>query len=209
VTYDIELITDLIFGETSRIYKVGLFSLEDVTAPGDPLRGVAIDRQKSGPTVTRFFLFDYLGCDYLADAAENTRRFYEASRDFINHEVEDPRLKAQYVVALAAEVASPKTQITPRSFAAEHLEEDHRDAFLAHITESNAPKTAFAKSPEYVATRLVRFETENNIIVLADAEQAKDPEIIEVRPDRLTVHDRVSTVSTQGRTQRRRSASAE
>ena len=67
---DMELIRDLVFGETSRIYKAGLFSVEDIQSNSNPLKGIAIDRQKGGPSVTQLFLYKYLGCEYLADAAE-------------------------------------------------------------------------------------------------------------------------------------------
>jgi hypothetical protein len=198
VTYDMELIRDLVFGETSRIYKAGLFSAEDIQSDSDPLRGIAIDRQKGGPSVTQFFLYEYLGCEYLADAAENTRRFYEAARTHINAAVSDAETKARYIVALAAEVGNNRVELDPRRFARENLDVDDRSGFLDALGRAGSPTVKFQKDAEYVSTQIMRYETENHIVVVADREQV-DEGMVEVGDDDLTIHDRVSKVQTQGR----------
>jgi hypothetical protein len=196
-TYDMEVIRDLVFGETSEIFKAGLFSAADIDDVETPLRGLAIDRQKSGPSVTRFFLFDYLGCEYVADAGESTRRFYESARKYINANVADPAEKAKYILALAAEMDSNRREIEPRAFARDHLDNELVPGFLDALGQAGAPVNRFPKSDEYIATKLVRFETEDHIIVVADRDQV-DSGMVEVTQEGLTVHDHVASVETRG-----------
>jgi hypothetical protein len=195
-----ELIGDLVFGETSRVYKVGIFSAADIE-PDGRLKGLVIDRQKGGPSLTNLFLFEYLGCQYVADAGEVTRRYYEAAREHFDTAVSDPDRKSRYVIALASDLESQRPEVDPQTFAREHLDEVDRQPFLKRVGDAGVPRRGFAKSTAYVSTQLVRYETEHNIVVVADRGAAS--ELVKVNRQSITIHDKLAKVATQGRKGRR------
>lgn len=197
-TYDMTLLKNLVFGQTSKIYKVGLFSAADLSLKTDRLTGLAIDEQIGGAGVTKLFLLHYLGCEYVANAAEQTRVFYEKASEFFTHSVSDPATKAKYLVALVSELASRKPNLNVKEFARDHLDDEHQQLFQNHLGNAGVPFGDFTKSIDFVATHLVRYETDTDVIIIADREQAKKGTIV-VSKSSVLVKGGLKKVGTHGR----------
>lgn len=195
-TYDMTLLKDLVFGQTSKVFKVGLFSVEDLDVSTNRLRGIAIDQQVGGSDVAQLFLLHYLGCEFVANAAQVTKVFFDSSTEFFTNNVADPIKKSEYVIALVSELKSRKTSINPTAFAREHLDDDDQDRFLNYLGNSSVPLGSFTKSMDYIPTNLIQYETETNIVIIATHEDATRS--LEVRRDSILVKGGIKKVGTRG-----------
>lgn len=203
VTFSLSLLNDLVFGETSRVFKIGLFSAEDLDED-ERLSGFAVDRQQQGPDIAGFFLNEYLGCDYAQQADVITKSYFDTMQGWINSLPDDEK-RARYEVALLSDLQSGRNDIRPSRFAREHLDEDDRDAFLAQLP-AGTRRQGFAKDTALVPIKWMKVTTEKGVKILADAELVgSDPTaVVRVQAGVVTVTDRVADVSGQGRARRSR-----
>lgn len=198
LTYDMTLLDDLVFGQTSRIFKVGLFT--GLAQDGSRLIGHAIDRQAGGPDVAGFFLSKYLGCEYTQRPEVLTRSFAQAAEAWFNSKVPDPERRTKYEVALLAELGSQRREIDANEFADRNLDLVDRDDFKRDVVAKQA-SAKFPKDTVLVAIRKVKIEMRDGIMILVDPDQVESH--IEVEPESLTVRDKVAKVSGNGRERRR------
>lgn len=208
VTFSVSLLDDLVFGETSRVFKVGLFSVEDMTEAG-VLTGWAIDRQTGGPDLAGFFLHEYLGCDYAQRSDVLTKSYFEDAERWINSLPDDEK-KARYEVALLSDLQSARTDVRPQAFAREHLDESDRAGFMASLSPQ-VNRRGFPKETRLVPLKRVRVSTAQGVTVLADPQLVggDDDHVVQVEQARVTVRDAVVAVSGDGRQRRRRDAEDE
>lgn len=185
-TFNLTLMKDLVLNKNTRVFKVGLFQLEN---GGGSLVGLASDKQQgSQPNteVAEFFLSQFLGCR-LRDAPEVlTKRFYVLTEGFINEDVKDPLLKSQYETALLAEMNSATGTISPSVFALNHLQGDDRQAFVAYLDQAGLPtQGAIPKDTQLVENRLRRVQVDfaNGVSVIAP------PEVLEQQVQQDVLED--------------------
>lgn len=102
-TFSVQHLRDLMLTERTKVFKVGLFV--QTGADLASIDGAVCDTQKSyDGTVAHFFLEQFLGCRLREKPELTTKRFFEATERFINEQVTEPEKKAQYQVALLAEL---------------------------------------------------------------------------------------------------------
>lgn len=194
-TYDMTVLDDLVFGQTSRIYKVGLFGpLED---EGALLAGVAIDRQASGPDLAGFFLHAYLGCQYTQRPEVLTQSFMNDTQEWINSTIADPEKKARYELALLSEMQSQASEISPRDFATRSIDSEDRDAFISSVVAAQAVPR-FPKDVSLVKIRRVKIETASGVMILADADQVQSA-LVSIGPEEIVVKETAKRVVGDGR----------
>lgn len=201
-TFDIELLTDLLFTTGSKVFKVALFTSPD--KPEEALTGVVADRQMSGSSVAQFFLVDFLGCKLAEKADLLTERFHNQAQSWINA-VKDAEKKGRYEVALLGELQSNRTVLSVGRFAGDHLDVDDRDDFAAAMTGASVPSgRPFQKDVSLIKSRISRLklETAAGVTVLAPAASIDDGIVsIENNADEtatVVVRDRVTKFSGHG-----------
>lgn len=203
ITFTVSLLDDLVFGETSRVFKIGLFSSADM-GDDDRLNGWAVDRQRAGPDLAGFFLHEYLGCDYARRADVITKTYFDESERWINS-LQDDEKRARYEVALLSDLQSGRGEVRPQVFARDHLDEEDRDAFAASLP-ADVRRGSFTKDTKLVPLKLVKVTTARGVKVLAEPEfvGTGDDDVVQVQQSRVTVRDEVTDVSGQGRLRRPR-----
>ena len=207
VNFTVSLLDDLVFGETSRVFKVGVFSNEDLA--DDRLLGWAIDRQKAGPELAGFFLHEYLGCEYAARPNVITKQYFEEAETWINN-LDDDEKKAEYEVALLADMQSGRSEVKPRLFARDHIREEDRSDFLAALSPT-LNRQGFAKDTSMVPIKRMKVATAKGVTVLSapDLVGRTDDSVVQVEQARVTIRDEVIDVGGHGRERRHLASEAD
>ncbi|MFD1663106.1 nucleoid-associated protein [Streptomyces caeni] len=197
-TFDMKYLADLLLTEKSKIHKVALFSEDGVSE--DRIEGWAADRQLSGRMAV-FFLERFLGCQQKSEPREVTRRFHDAAIEWINSYIADPDTRINYVMATLAELQSPTQFLNPVTFAQQHLDVTHRDAFIEHLRAAEVPCRTFDKDTEHVESRMknMRVGFANGAFIVApvgDASGEDDAILLEDQGDGITSVTVTGTVTT-------------
>ncbi|WP_411096874.1 nucleoid-associated protein [Streptomyces sp. 020-2-3H-GM] len=178
-TFDMQYFADLLFTEKSKVYKIALFSEEGISEEG--IEGWAADRQMTGK-MARFFLERFLGCRQKNEPREVTRRFHDATTEWINKYVTDPDVRINYIMATLSELQSPAPVLDPTAFAQQHLDITHRDDFTAYLHTADVPARAFDKDIEALEARLknMRVAFANGVFIVAPIDAMHDDEIVQL-----------------------------
>lgn len=170
-TFSVDHLRDLMLTGKTRVFKVGLFSRPSGSGG---IRGLVCDKQK-GPdtTVAFFFLQRFLGCRLCESPEITTNRFYEVAQRYINEDIADPEHKASYQVALAQELSSNRTTVSPEAFANTNLEAVDRAGLLTRLEEAGIGSGSFPKDLAIVrpALRRIQWQFQQGVVVLASPEQ--------------------------------------
>ncbi|MFI5994357.1 nucleoid-associated protein [Streptomyces sp. NPDC051362] len=155
-TFDVQQVEDLMYTSKSRVYKIGIFSRNQIDTESG-ISGHVADKQSTAGHAAQFFL-RYLGCGTRQDPSETTRQFYERATDWINAEVSHFETKTNYTVALHAELRSQSVDVSPRNFVRKHLDASHRDDFLDYVCTDDIPRGGFPKDIERVEKMLSNIQ---------------------------------------------------
>jgi hypothetical protein len=199
-TFSIEHLRDLMLTEKTRVFKIGLFIKPQ--AEDDPVEGIVSDKQRGylpKTEIADFFLKRFLGCQLLEAPDVSTRRFFNATEDFINQKVADPVRKAQYNIALLAELNDTSTVLRPRDFAQRHLEVNDRQPYMSFLEEKQVPITTIAKDRTLVASQIQRMQMDfsSGLAVLGSPESFRDHVRMSQLDDgqtRVEIQDRLNRV---------------
>ncbi|MBV5244374.1 nucleoid-associated protein [Mycolicibacterium sp. PAM1] len=196
-TYKAEHLKDLILGDGTRVFKLGLFTASDQ----DLLDGHVVDDQQGFGGVADYFI-EFLGCQFRQKPDVVTEKFFKTAQTFItNRSQNDPEKNATYEIALLSEMQSSSTAIQPEQFAANHLEEDDQDLFLQNLRDAGVPTNTFPKDTTLVKSKIrrMRISTERGADVFAPPEMHADGSVaIENSADGgslITVRDNVKRIS--------------
>lgn len=198
-TYRAEFLRDLIFGQGTKVFKVGIFARSGVA--GSLLTGHVVDSQQNANGVADFFLGKVLGCTFVERADVLTERFFTAAQRWVNRSVKDPERAANYEIALLAEMQSGARRLSVRRFASQHLAADDQDGFVAVMTEASVPTREFAKDVALVAPKIRRMkvQTRRNATVLVPPDMYEDGSFAIAKTDtevsEITLRDEVRSVS--------------
>ena len=169
-TFDVEHLHDLMLTDKTRVFKVGFFVQEGNTL--ESIEGLVSDNQSAQwhrGDVADFFLRSFLGCRLREEPSVTTRKFLDATEEWLNESVTDPVKKMRYEVASLAEMQRVANNVNPRTFADAHLDVEDRQPYVAHLLERGVPDTDFPKDTSMVAARLrrVSMELESGITIFA------------------------------------------
>lgn len=204
LTYDVELINDLLFTEQSHVFKVAVFS---IPTADEALHGFMVDNQAASHSVARFFLSGFLGCVLAERSDVLTETFQNASERWMN-QVPDPSNRARYEIALISELQSNTPTLSATGFAAKHLDLIDRDSYEAFVIGQGVPQRTFDKDTTLITNRLnrIRLDTETGVTVIGAPSSYEDGTIsLDSREGGeavITVRDRLQQVSGRGRGQR-------
>ena len=203
-TFGVEYLENLVLTEKTRVFKAGLFVQEGQTL--ETVEGLVSDNQASHwakNPVASFFLRQYLGCKLQEDPQVTTQRFFNAAEEWVNNDVPDPDKKAQYEIAILAELKGNDTTLRPRAFAERHLDVGDRHRFVGHLGDRTVPDRTFQKDITLIASRMKRvtMDLESGIAILADPETFSDKVHVTPRDDgqaRIEIIDRVKHMRSRG-----------
>ncbi|GIM95691.1 nucleoid-associated protein [Paractinoplanes toevensis] len=154
--FDMEYLRDLFLTSRSRVFKVGLFSRSGIS--NGVLGGWVADKQGASGKVAAFFLEDYLGCRHLEEPDEITKRYFDASFDWINQSVVNPSSRGRYAIAVMAELQNQNAQMSTDRFAEVNMDSDgDADSYASFLETRDVPKI-FVKDKGLIAGRLERMQ---------------------------------------------------
>lgn len=177
-TFSLEHLRDLMLSKKTRVFKTGLFWVA-----GDDTIGLVCDMQLGrdlARDVANFFLEKFLGCQLADEPAVVTKRFWDAAERFINEHVTYPLRQTAYLLALTTEMASQKPDVSPRGFAAEHVEAQDRDQFNTSMSEAGL-ETLFIKDTRKIAGRIerVQYEFASGIRLTGPVDEVRERVVLE------------------------------
>jgi len=173
-TFNVNHLRDLMLTGNTKIFKVGLFARR---VGSNDVQGLVCDKQKgAGTSVAFFFLQRFLGCRLIENPEITTSRFFEGAQSFISADVTEPTIQAQYQVAVAQELSSTRTTISPQAFANTNLNVEDRSPFLERVREAGGGTGSFPKDLTLVEPllRKIQWRFQQGVVVLAPADQVAD-----------------------------------
>jgi hypothetical protein len=199
-TYKAEYLKDLILGEGTQVFKVGVFKQSGAQV-GQKLAGEVVDAQQAGAAVAAYFV-EFLGCAFTQRADVLTETFFKETQRFIARAAkDDPEKTAEYEIALLSEMQSGGRRIIPETFAQLHLRQEDKDAFLGLIASRGLPGKGFQKNVELVAStiRRLKVQTERGATVLVPPAMYEDGSMTVIQSDNdqstVTLTDRITGMS--------------
>ncbi|WP_028650219.1 nucleoid-associated protein [Nocardioides halotolerans] len=200
-TYRAEYLRDLILGEGTQVFKVGVFTASGAKA-GETLAGHVVDVQQGGGGVAEYFV-EFLGCRFVQRSDVQTEAFFKTTQSFIARATKgDPEATAEYEIALLSELQNRSTRLSPEQFALRHLRPEHRDDYLARITASGLPVKGFTKDNGLITSsiRRVKFQTGRGATVLVPPPMYEDGSVAveDVEGEEtstITITDKISSVT--------------
>lgn len=165
-TFDVHHLRDLMLGRGTRIFKASLFVTADGTTHG--LDGRVSDDQSAiadqSGGVANFFLRKFLGCKLKEAPDVATRKFFEASQEWINA-IDDPVKRGRYETALIAQMNDQSNSVVPNTFADGHLDSADRRTSREYLAQKEAPTGRFIKDTRLIAPKIrqmsLRFKNSN------------------------------------------------
>ena len=155
LVFDLEHLRDIILSNRMRVFKAGLFVVED-TAPGG-IQGWVSDNQRgftSQTEVAEFFLRRFLGCKLTESPAIVTKKTLEATESFIYTQIADPEKQARYTTALYADLGNETNTFNPVGFAQTNFRPEDRQPYREWLVEHGVEPRQFPKSKEFIEDRL-------------------------------------------------------
>jgi hypothetical protein len=197
--FEAEFLKNLIFGQNTKVFKVGVFSDVDES---DRLRGHVVDIQQQSHGVALFFVNRVLGCEFTQRADVLTERFKRTAEKWINTQISDPERQATYEIAILSELKKPSATIAVGGFAQEHIADaDERESFLSVMESAGLPKAPMPKDTALIESsiRRVKIQTKRNATILVPPDMKDDGSLtIEDRDDdnraQITILDEISSM---------------
>lgn len=183
LTFDMSILDNLVLTENTRLFKTGLFIR---TGPDDSDFDIlACDTQLED--MAKFWL-RFLSCHLIVEPRIATRRFFEATRDFINDVVTDPIQKDDLYEHLHSQLKAERKIFSPRTFMQEYVPAKLRDAFKEHLRKKKLDLASFDKDLSEIKSKMRRraYYGEHGTTITAPSEEA---ERIEVQRDQVVVKD--------------------
>lgn len=200
-TYKAEYLKDLILGQGTKVFKVGVFAASGAIDP-DTLRGYVVDVQQGGGGVAEYFV-EFLGCQFTQRSDVQTETFFKSTQSFISRSTKgDPEATAEYEIALLSEMQNQSRHISPEQFAQRHLRPEHRDEYISRIQSAGLPAKGFTKDTRLVSSsiRRVKFQTGRGATILVPPPMYEDGSVSVqggdgTEPSQITITDKISSIS--------------
>jgi hypothetical protein len=199
-TYKAEYLKDLILGQGTQVFKVGIFAASGAQ-PGASLRGDVVDVQQGGGLVAEYFV-EFLGCKFVQRSDVQTQQFFKTTQSYINQATKgDPETTAEYEIALLSEMQNRAQNISPEQFAKRHMKPEHQDPYLAKVTAAGLPVRGFNKNTSLVSSsiRRVKFQTGRGATVLVPPLMYEDGSVSVENEDEedatISIRDKITGIS--------------
>ncbi|SFD16688.1 hypothetical protein SAMN05661030_2590 [Klenkia taihuensis] len=196
-TYRAEHLRDLILGDGTRVFKIGLFT----DAPDDHLEGHVVDDQQLQGGIANYFI-QFLGCQFRQQSDVQTEQFFRVAQTFISQRTaKKPEANARYEIALLAEMQKQSTVVQPEVFAAQNLNEEDQELFVQRIRDAGLSSKSFPKDTSLIASKIrrMRIQTERGADVLAPPEMFEDGSLrvekVDDSKSQIVINDAVTKMS--------------
>ncbi|HVU61238.1 MAG TPA: nucleoid-associated protein [Mycobacteriales bacterium] len=181
---DLQFLRDLTLTNKTKVFKTALFAVDGHGSHRTLVGRVSDDQRGTDAArgVAEFFLSTYLGCQLRISPARATLEFVQAAESYINGQVPSPEKRGRYQVALLAAMQDQRLDVTPRTFAATHLEPADRRGFLDEVAATGLdPNAAFQKDLSLVKVSGFRMTFENGMVLVGQSDDLR--ERVRIRPD--------------------------
>jgi hypothetical protein len=157
---------------SSKVFKAAVFprvaALTDVRAD---VSDHQLNANDHGRDVSDFFL-GFLGCVLELTPDRATKQFFDVTEKFVNS-MTDPAEQLKLSNALAAEMDSNASTISPKDFAADHVPLEERDDYLAAVSTALDGNVQITKDTSLIENRVERTTIEfGNGVRLSGPKQA-------------------------------------
>ncbi|WP_444462224.1 nucleoid-associated protein [Rhodobacter capsulatus] len=172
-----EFVRDLFLTKATRLYKIGLFLCPAGHLSRDEAwRCLVYDHQiaaNNRELAAAYFYEVFLGCGFLEDAAYETARFFNLTREFASKKIADREVRHDVVDALFPYLKTEKAEtFTVEEFTERFMPEELQDEFQQFMRAKSFPERAIRRDTENLRGRLRRrrFKYEGNIELSAPPE---------------------------------------
>ena len=156
--FDLEHLRNTILSNRTRVFKAGLFTVEDAAA--GRIQGIVSDNQQSYVSqteVAEFFLKTFLGCKLTESSSIITKRVLEATEGFILNRIADSEHQARYMTALYSDFGNETNTFNPVGFAQANFRLDDREPYREWLVGQGITSRQFPKNTELIESRLKKM----------------------------------------------------
>lgn len=182
-TITLEYVSNILLGESSRLIKVAIFIENNLVV--QPLSNGQIRdsedfsikvfdhlmQNSTNGNAALYFHGTFLGCSIAENAAIQTKRFFDITRDFINEMDIEQNQKVEYYYDLISYIRSNDTVINPTDFARAVMPENQQDEFI-RTCEALDLGDSFSKNNDMIKNKLrrqsLKFSSDVTIIASPD-----------------------------------------
>src|SRR6266850_3001198 len=174
-TFDLDVLENLILTEDTRLFKSALFLRN---GPNDDDFDLGACDSQGPEDVARFWL-TYLGCNLAEEPRVITRRWYNASVEFVNSQLDDPVEINDFYEHIHSELKSNRKKVSPREFIEQYVPKHLRVPYLDYLEKEHISPQAFTKDVTEIKGRLRRksLRTKNGIAVIVPEDQENRVEV--------------------------------
>ncbi|MCU9850362.1 nucleoid-associated protein [Defluviimonas sp. WL0024] len=156
-----EFVNDLFLTKATRFYKIGFMVRSDPTKPSpDGWLALVFDHKIAASdreAAALYFYETFLGCSFKADAAYETARFFNLTRDFITKSVTDRDKRHDLTDALYTFVKTDKAPtFTVHEFTDRYVPEELQDNYAKFMKGKQFPDRAVQRDTAELTSRLKR-----------------------------------------------------
>lgn len=192
-TFNAQHIKDLLLTSKTKLFKIVLFYQGDASIVGfvcDKQQGELGNRE-----VADFFLADFLGCKLKEEPHVSTKKFFEATTQFINGLTLTDSEKLDVRTHLISELTNNLATINIQTFAQKSMPAGKTQIFMDEMAKSKIP-TIFPKNIELIANKIkkVKYELESGIKITGTEEAVKNNVTIESCGDGKTKFELVDRI---------------
>jgi hypothetical protein len=193
-TFEMDVLADLVLTDGTKLFKSALFV---PSKPGrDDIQAVACDGQRSYASTDELaqFWIRFLGCKLREAPRITTKKFFEATLEYINTQVaDDPELKNDLYDHIVSEMKTQKKAFSPKKFIEDYIPADHRESFRVFLEEQHIGMKHFNVDISEIKSHLKRrsLETSTGVRITVPAEAS---EVVDVQKNHVIIADTVVSV---------------
>lgn len=156
-TFEMDVLGDLVLTDGTKLFKSALFLR---TGPGDEEVAVtACDVQRSyawNDEMAQFWI-RFLGCKLWEAPRITTKKFFEATLNYINTQVDDDaELKNDLYDHIVSEMKAQKKTFSPKKFIEDYVPDAHRTPFRVYLEDRHITLKQFQVDVSEIKSHLKR-----------------------------------------------------
>lgn len=189
-TFEMDVLGDLVLTDGTKLFKSALFAHS-----GGGFGIIACDGQRSytwNDELAQFWI-RFLGCKLREAPRITTKKFFDATLEYINTVVTEPELKNDLYDCIISEMKSQKENFTPQKFIEDYIPQGHRDAFREHLVVRHVTLKQFPVDISEIKSHLKRRSLETSTGVRITVPPEADG-VVDVQQNHVIIADTVVSV---------------
>jgi 37-kD nucleoid-associated bacterial protein len=192
-TFEMDILGDLVLTDGTKLFKSALFAR---AAGHEHEYGIiACDGQRSYTWTDELAQFwsRFLGCKLREAPRITTKKFFDATIQYINEAITEPEAKNDLYDSIISEMKSQKKTFTPKTFIEDYVPEEHRDAFREYLLAEHVTLKQFPVDTTEIKSHLKRrsLQTATGVRITVPPEA---DEVVEVQTNHIVIADSVISV---------------